>query len=526
MTQHREIAYRGLRLRKATEGDGRTIEGVAVPFGDIYNDPWEGAETFDRDTVFDNSDTAKLCYQHNELIGAITSAENRDDGLHITARIADTQLGRDAVALMDEGALDSLSVGFVPLEDERDENNVTHRRRVRLMEVSLVSWPAYQNAKVESHRNLDTTNTNQERSHMENETLEKVRAEQAEQADTLRSIQASLATMTNRGSSNPAATYRSYGHLLKQLAKGDEQARNDYEQISKRDYTGGVLADTNPQPVWISNTLRILEQRRRITNLVSHAALPAEGETLSYPIVTEDTTQVGTQAKEGDYLPYGEIKIGARTATIETYGGYTSLSRQAIERASIPYLDKTLEALVKAYAKNTEAATRIALYGAIGDVADSNKIDAGKTLAAMTPNDWLDIIIDARLEVEDRNASLDFLGVSGDVFKAIAHLSDDGDRFMDISGGGIDRLGTIDTTDITGSLLRVPVVLMPGADTGTAAFLDKSAVTVWENGNSPFQLQDDNVLNLTKDFSVYGYAAFGVTLPDGILPIKFAAASN
>ena len=35
---------------------------------------------------------------------------------------------------MDEGALDSLSVGFVPLEDERDENNVTHRRRVRLME--------------------------------------------------------------------------------------------------------------------------------------------------------------------------------------------------------------------------------------------------------------------------------------------------------------------------------------------------------------------------------------------------------
>lgn len=481
MNERKEIAYRGLKLRKASDGDGRSIEGVAVPFGDIYNDPWDGAETFDRDTVFENADTAKLCYQHAELIGAITSAENRDDGLHIAARIADTQLGRDAVALMDEGALDSLSVGFVPLEDERDENNVTHRRRVRLLEVSLVSWPAYQNAKVENHRNLNTENS-QERNHMENETIEKVRAEQA------------------------------------------EQARNDYEQISKRDYTGGVLANSDPQPVWISNTLRILEQRRRITNLVSHAALPSEGETLSYPIVTEDTTTVGKQAKEGDYLSYGEIKIGARTATIETYGGYTSLSRQAIERASVPYLDKTLEALVKAYARNTEAATRIALYGAIGDVSASDKIDAGKALTAMTPNDWLDIIIDARLEVEDRNTSLDYLGVSGDVFKAIAHLSDDGDRFMDISGGGIDRLGSIDTTDITGSLLRVPVVLMPGAAAGTAAFLDKGAVTVWENGNSPFQLQDDNVLNLTKDFSVYGYAAFGVTLPEGILPIKFANA--
>ncbi len=159
MNERKEIAYRGLKLRKASDGDGRSIEGVAVPFGDIYNDPWDGAETFDRDTVFENADTAKLCYQHAELIGAITSAENRDDGLHITARIADTQLGRDAVALMDEGALDSLSVGFIPLEDERDENNVTHRRRVRLLEVSLVSWPAYQNAKVENHRNLNTENS-------------------------------------------------------------------------------------------------------------------------------------------------------------------------------------------------------------------------------------------------------------------------------------------------------------------------------------------------------------------------------
>lgn len=116
--------------------------------------------------------------------------------------------------------------------------------------------------------------------------------------------------MNNHGSSNPAASYRSYGHLLKQLAKGDEQARNDYEQISKRDYTGGVLANSDPQPVWISNTLRILEQRRRITNLVSHAALPSEGETLSYPIVTEDTTTVGKQAKEGDYLPMARSRSG------------------------------------------------------------------------------------------------------------------------------------------------------------------------------------------------------------------------
>ena len=64
---------------------------------------------------------------------------------------------------------------------------------------------------------------------------------------------------------------------------------------------------------------------------------------------------------------------------------------------------------------------------------------------------------------------------------------------------------------------------MPGAVAGTAAFLDRESVTVWESGNAPFQLQDENILNLSKDYSVYGYAAHGVTLPEGIMPIKFTA---
>ena len=77
----------------------------------------------------------------------------------MTARIADTQQGRDAVALLDEGALDSLSVGFVPIEDRKDKDGVTHRRKVRLLETSLVSWPAYENAKLTNHRNNNQEET-------------------------------------------------------------------------------------------------------------------------------------------------------------------------------------------------------------------------------------------------------------------------------------------------------------------------------------------------------------------------------
>ena len=118
-----------------------------MPFGDII-DTWDGAETFDRDCSFEGLDEAKLCFEHGETIGRITKAESTDDGLHITARISDTARGRDAMTLIRDGVLDSFSVGFIPLESQKDRDGITHRRKVRLLETSIVSWPAYQNAKM------------------------------------------------------------------------------------------------------------------------------------------------------------------------------------------------------------------------------------------------------------------------------------------------------------------------------------------------------------------------------------------
>ena len=46
-----EIGFKGVCLRAAEEGDGRTLEGVAVPYGSVIS-TWDGAETFDVDCVF------------------------------------------------------------------------------------------------------------------------------------------------------------------------------------------------------------------------------------------------------------------------------------------------------------------------------------------------------------------------------------------------------------------------------------------------------------------------------------------
>ena len=139
----------------------------------------------------------------------------------------------------------------------------------------------------------------------------------------------------------------------------------------------------------------------------------------------------------------------------------------------------------------------------------------------MTADQWIDAIIDAADAVDERGAQLGTLAVSPDVFKAIAKVSRDGSALMDVSGQGADVLGNVDLTGITGRLLRIPVQMIPGATSDTAAFIDPDSVTIWESGG-PFQLQQMNVTTLVNDYSVYGYLAMGTTFAGGITPLGVA----
>ena len=52
-----------------------------------------------------------------------------------------------------------------------------------------------------------------------------------------------------------------------------------------------------------------------------------------------------------------------------------------------------------------------------------------------------------------------------------------------------------------GNLMRVPAYLLPKAPTGTAAFIDPTAVTVWESGG-PTQLSNTDPVNIVDQCSV------------------------
>ena len=518
----RRIAVDGITLREQADGDGLTLAGIAVPFNTEY-ELFDGyREVIDPDCDFGERNV-KLAREHGELIGRITEQTREPDGLHITARIADTPQGREVADLVREGVYDAFSIGFKPISnnvEQRDDGvTVVHRTAVELFEVSVTGIPAYTGAQITGQRHLD----NQEGTTMTDTTTELAQLRD-EMHDELRGIKSTLAHLDDTTATSPAGgMYRTAGDYLKALAAGDEQAREF--MTATRDLI--TTADTGDNVTWIADDLKLIQLRRKVMGLLTHAALPPKGMTMEYNVVATDTTATAKQANEGDALTFGKVTYGTKTADINTYGGYTTLSRQTIERSTVAVLNTALRALTNSYAKATELAVRAELYALIKAQRDAasnaNKIDAAKTAAAMTPNDWASLILDAAEITDERNTALGTLAVSKDVAKALISLTDTGSRFLDISGKGNDTLGSFDLTGVVGDLMRVPVHILPGAEANTAVFLDPSAVTVWESGG-PTQLTDGDAIHLTESYSVYGYMAVGATDPNAMLPIKFKTA--
>lgn len=528
LMEQRQLTVKGLQVRAAgAEGDGTEIEGMAVPFNTRYTLFPDYAEVIDADCDFGSRDV-KISDSHGQLIGKVTGRTVGDDGLHITAKLSSTRAAQEAVSLIRDGVYDAFSIGFSPVEnvvvDSDDGVMEVHRKAVDLYEVAVTGIPAYPQAHITSQRNITTTKENNEQ---ENTDMDKENTALSEKLDAIQDEQRSMKAAIAKGfAAEPkkilGGEYRSQADYLQALAKGDQAAIDLMNQTRDLISTG----DTGNTVAWIADDLRLIEQRRKLMNILTHDTLPDKGMSMEYNVVTEDTTAVAKQTSEGDVLTFGKVKFGTKTADIETYGGYTQLSRQVVERSTTPMLNTALKALRNAYAKATELKARSYTYALIAAqrdaVKDANNITVSKTLTAMTPDDWAGLLLDAAEIMDERNATMSKLIVSKDVAKALVALKDTGNRFLDLSGKGSDTLGAFDLTATVGDLLRVPVQLLPGAPAGTASFFDPESITVWESGG-PTQLSNTDPTKIVDNYSVYGYMAIAATFVQGLLPVKFTA---
>lgn len=96
----------------------------------------------------------KLLFQHdaNQPIGVWTTLEEDSRGLYAQGRLMrDVARAREVMALMREGALDGLSIGFKTVKARRDRaSGVRHLEKIDLWEISIVTFPLLPEARITS----------------------------------------------------------------------------------------------------------------------------------------------------------------------------------------------------------------------------------------------------------------------------------------------------------------------------------------------------------------------------------------
>jgi HK97 family phage prohead protease len=161
MTDYTRDFSADLEIR--SDGTGRTIHGIVVPFDTVATVSDGGPayrESFQRGsfakTIAERGDRVKLLSHHDRgrnPLGRATALREDAAGLYGEFAVSRTTAGDEALELVRDGALDSFSVGFAPVKAVRT-GKVTVRTEVHLREASLVTFPAYEDARIAAVRSL------------------------------------------------------------------------------------------------------------------------------------------------------------------------------------------------------------------------------------------------------------------------------------------------------------------------------------------------------------------------------------
>lgn len=159
-TEHKVVSF------KADDYDEEKgiFSGYAAVFGNVDSggDVIEpGAFT---KTIAENAERVKILSGHNDCLPPIGKPlELREDsvGLYIKAKISDTSMGRDIKALLKDGVLTELSIGYDPVTFDYGEDGIRHLREVKLWEVSVVTWAMNEEAVITGYKAADVPGARQ-----------------------------------------------------------------------------------------------------------------------------------------------------------------------------------------------------------------------------------------------------------------------------------------------------------------------------------------------------------------------------
>jgi HK97 family phage prohead protease len=490
----------------------RTVSGKIVPLNVEAGSTNMGKVIFASGSI-DIADpkAIKLLSQHDakKPLGRMVSFSESENSIDAVFSISRSQRGTEALILAEEGLQSGLSIGAEVLKS-KIKDGVTYVSAARLVEVSLVTEPAFKSAQVtdiaaeESDAEESTQPTESETATVEQTTP----AVEATPVDAP-AVEAARPTVSAAYFTKPRieVTAAKYAENTIRAALGDESARQYL--LAADDTTDNAGLVPTRQLSEIINPLGTTI--RPSIDAISRGVLPDAGMTFEIPKITAMPTVADTA--EGAAFSDTDQNAAFLSVSVKKYAGQQTFSVELLDRTSPAFFDELVRNMAAAYAKATNAAVNAALIS--GATAD-----ATTTVTYPTAAELLGIVARGSASVYAATAGLPNpfarnMVVSTGQWSNIMSLNDAG-RPIYTASQPMNAGGQVAPTSLTGNVAGLNLYVDPtnaGDGDGTILIVNPDAYTWYESPT--YRLRAESTAAGQVTIGYYGFGAIATKVGAG-----------
>jgi len=490
----------------------RLISGKIVPAGtgEVGNTS-AGKVVFEKGAIAlpEDPKTVKLLNQHDsrQPLGKATQFTEQEDGIYASFKVSRSNRGSEALILAEEGLQSGLSVG-VEVIKSKQKGNVMFVSAAKLLEVSLVTEPAFKSAQVidvaaEETPEVVEENTTESETAVEN-TPETVAAPAVEAA-AVEAARPTVVTATTFVRERVAPiTSAQYLEANIKAALGDDESRRIVRAADDSTSTNTGLTLAPHLNTFITDTFT----GRPAFEAATRAALIDSGMSFTVPRLytnasSADTAPTVADTNEGSAPSETGMTSAYDTVNVNKFSGLQRVSFELVDRSSPAFMELMMTELRKAYEKATDTALLDAFIASGTTAATTAATAAG-----------LQSFISVEGAAAYKGTGGDFankLVASTDQWAAITGYADTTGRALySAQGATYNAAGNAVATSVRGNVLGTDLIVdhniaASGVIDNSAFLVAPSSVYVWESPQTQLRV---NVLTTGEiEINLYGYLA-------------------
>jgi HK97 family phage prohead protease len=504
-----------LTAELTADAASRTISGKIVPLNVEAGSTNYGKVIFESGSIeIPEAKSIKLLSQHDtkKPLGRAVSFSESEDAINAVFSISRSQRGTEALILAEEGLQSGLSIGAEVLKS-KIKDGVTYVSAARLVEVSLVTEPAFKSAQVtdiaaEEAKKVEEAVT--ETQPKESETVvEETTAVEATPSVEAAAVEAARPTVTAMAYTKPRIeiTAAKYAENTIRAALGDESARQYLLAADNTTDNAGLVPTRQLSEIInpLSTTIR------PSIDAISRGTLPDAGMTFEIPKITQVPT-VGEVAEDAAFTEQDQ-NSAFLSVSVKKYAGQQTFSVELLDRTSPAFFDELVRNMAAAYAKTTNAAVNAALISGAS-------LDATTVATYPTASELLGIVARGSASVYAATAGLPNpfarnMVVSTGQWSNIMSLNDNG-RPIYTATNPMNAGGAVAPTSLLGNVAGLNLYVDPtnaGDGDGTILIVNPDAYTWYESPT--YRLRAESTAAGQVTIGYYGFGAIATKVAAG-----------